>query len=65
MAHIVTEALSDERMVEEVSTGVNKSVWFHGLQQCIVHSWAWECSYKINYQPVHERVTASAIIVST
>ena len=38
--------------------------WLHGLQQCMVYSWALECTfcsymYKLNHQPVRERVTAS------
>ena len=34
------------------------------MQQCIVYSRAWECSYKPNDQPVREGVTASNCINS-
>ena len=34
----------------------------NGLLQ-YVHSWAWECSYKLNDQPVHERIAASSILI--
>ena len=33
--------------------------WLHSLQQCMMYFRAWECSYKLNDQPVCERVTAS------
>ena len=33
--------------------------WLHGSPQCEVSSWAWEFNYKLNNQPVRERVTAS------
>ena len=61
MARSVTQGQSyDEGRVEEVNRlGVHGSAWFHGLQQHVVYSPAWECSYKLNDQPVRERVTAS------
>ena len=31
----------------------------HGLLEYMAYPWAWEGNYKINDQPVHERVTAS------
>ena len=34
----------------------------HGLKQCIVYFRAWECSYKVNDQPIREQVTASLFI---
>ena len=55
IARSVTGAQCHGRSV----TGVHGSAWFHGLQQCIVYSRAWECSYQLNDQPVRERVTAS------
>ena len=50
-----------------------KSNWGHGetsgltsvmraWQQCMVYSRAWECSYKLNDQPIREWVTASNTI---
>ena len=35
--------------------------WLHSLLECMVYSWAWECNYKLNDQPVRERVTASLL----
>ena len=51
MARSVTKAQShtcNKGRVEDVVTGVHGSAWFHGLQQYIVYSQAWECSYKLN-----------------
>ena len=60
MARSVTEAQShSEGRVEEV---YRECMVSHGLQQCIVYSLSWECSYKLNDKPVRERVTASIII---
>ena len=38
-----------------------KGEWLQGSQQCVVYYRALECSYmyKLNYQPVRERVTVS------
>ena len=44
-------------------TSGHKSVtgeWLHGSLQWLVYSWAWECNYKVNDQPVCERVMAIA-----
>ena len=28
--------------------------WLHSVLECMVYSWAWDCDYKINDQPVQE-----------
>ena len=43
--------------------GIITGAWLHSLLECMVYYWAWEYNYKLNYQPIHERVTASNIIV--
>ena len=57
MARSVTETQSHSQgRVEEV---YRECMVSHGLQQCIVYSLSWECIYKLNDLPVHERVMAS------
>ena len=33
--------------------------WLNDLLQCVVYSWVWEFTYKLNNQPVRKQVTAS------
>ena len=64
MDNSVAEAGShDEGRVEKSVTGVHGSTLFNNFQQRIVYSWAWECKYKLNDQPVRERVTAIIILI--
>ena len=38
--------------------------WLHSSLECMVYSWAWECKYTLNDQPVRERVTARIIYIA-